>query len=195
MSVKSITADELRRMKGREGLILQGCGGSLDEWVDGINELLTESGILLDGTKLKSENCCVFENECLTNLMFPFSEDVKLDMGRLAMWRLRTHENFGGKWLSDYVDNRLGGFLSEETEERKKPDCKLIGENGNIYNLAGIASETLKRNGLEEQAKEMRDRIYSSGSYNEALSVIGEYVNITDGEEFEAMDEGMDMRL
>lgn len=195
MSVKSITADELRRMKGREGLILQGCGGSLDEWVDGINELLTESGILLDGTKFKSENCCVFENECLTNLMFPFSEDVKLDMGRLAMWRLQTHENFGGKWLSDYVDNRLGGFLSEETDKQKKPDCKLIGENGNIYNLAGIASETLKRNGLEEQAKEMRGRIQASGSYDKALCIIGEYVNITDGGECEDMDEGMTANL
>jgi len=40
MSVKTISKDELRRMEGSEGLILQGCGGSLDEWVDGINEKL-----------------------------------------------------------------------------------------------------------------------------------------------------------
>lgn len=33
MSVKTISKDELRRMDGSEGLILQGCGGSLDEWV------------------------------------------------------------------------------------------------------------------------------------------------------------------
>ena len=31
MSVKTISKDELRRMEGSEGLILQGCGGSLDE--------------------------------------------------------------------------------------------------------------------------------------------------------------------
>ena len=191
MSVKSITAYDLRRMNGCEGLILQGCDSDFQGWVDCINELLTESEILLDGTKFKSENCCVFENEGLTNLMFPFSEDVKLNMGKLAMWRLQTHGIFGGKWLSDYVDNRLGGFLSEEVSEQKKPDCKLIGENGNIYNLAGIASETLKRNDMAEQAKEMCDRILSSGSYDEALCIIGEYVNITDGEECEDMDEGM----
>lgn len=119
MSVKQITTDELRKMKGTEGLILQGCGNDLDEWIDGINDLLTGSEILLGGTKFKAENCRVFENEGLTNLMFPFSEDVKLDMGKLAIWRLQTHGNFGGKWLSDYVDNRLGGFLSEETAERK----------------------------------------------------------------------------
>ena len=193
MSVKQITKDDLRKMKGTEGLILQGCGGSLDEWIDGINDLLTGSEILLDGTKFKAENCCVFENEGLTNLMFPFSEDVTLVEGKLAMWRLQTHGIFGGKWLSDYVDNRLGGFLSEEMAEKKKPDCKLIGEDGNIFNLMGIASKTLRENGMAEQAVEMRDRICASGSYDEALCIIGDYVNITGENDWdECEDESME---
>ncbi len=33
-----------------------------------------------------------------------------MDMGRLAMWRIGTHGCFGGTWLSDYVDNYLGGY-------------------------------------------------------------------------------------
>ena len=33
MPIKEITIDELRRMKGKEGLILQGCGGDLQEWL------------------------------------------------------------------------------------------------------------------------------------------------------------------
>lgn len=193
MSVKTINTDDLRRMKGKEGLILQGCGGSLDEWVDGINDMLTESEILLDGTKFKTENCCVFENEGFTNLMFPFSEDVKLDMGKLAMWRLQTHEQFYGTWLSDYVDNSLGGFIPEETAEKKKPDCKLLGEDGNIFNLMGIASKTLRQNGMAEQAIEMRDRICASGSYGEALCIISDYVNITGDDSGEDMNEGMMM--
>lgn len=193
MSVKQITTDDLRRMKDKEGLILQGCGGSLEEWVDGINDMLTESGILLDSTKFKAENCCVFENEGLTNLMFPFSEDVKLDMEKLAMWRLQTHSNFSGKWLSDYVDNRLGGFIPEETAEKKKPDCKLIGEDGNVFNLLGIASRTLRRSGLADQAKEMCDRVYSSSSYGEVLCIIGDYVNITGNDDLdECEDESME---
>jgi len=193
MSVKKINAEDLRRMKDCEGLILQGCGGSLDEWVDGINDMLTESKILLDGTKFKAENCCAFENEGLTNLMFLFSEDVKLDMGKLAMWRLQTHEKFGGKWLSDYMDNRLGEFIPEETAEKKKPNCKLIGEDGNIFNLIGIASKALRQNGMAEQAVEMRDRICASGSYDEALCIIGDYVNITGEDDYdEDMDDSME---
>lgn len=41
----------------------------------------------------------------------------------------------------------------------------------------------------------MTDRIYESGSYDEALGIIGEYVNITGGEDTENMDEGMDIQL
>ena len=125
--------------------------------------------------------------------MFLFSEDVKLDMGKLAMWRLQTHEKFGGKWLSDYMDNRLGEFIPEETAEKKKPNCKLIGEDGNIFNLIGIASKALRQNGMAEQAVEMRDRICASGSYDEALCIIGDYVNITGEDDYdEDMDDSME---
>lgn len=155
--------------------------------------MLIKSDILFDDTKFKAENCLAFENEGLTNLLFPFSEDVKLNMGKLAMWRLQTHSNFGGKWLSDYVDNRLGGFIPEKASEQKKPDCKLIGEDGNIFNLMGIASKILRQNGMAEEAVEMRDRIRASGSYDEALCIIGEYVNITGGDDLdECEDESME---
>ena len=35
-------------------------------------------------------------------MLFPF-EGVELDVGRLAMWRIQTHDQFGGTWLSDFV--------------------------------------------------------------------------------------------
>lgn len=120
-----ITTDELRRMTNQEGLILQGCGGDAQEWVDGINELLTQEGILLEGTKFK--NVKSFRNEGLTNLLFPF-EDVKLDFGKLAIWRIKSHETFGGTWLSDYVPNRLGGFL-DEVSAQKTDEIQQQGEH------------------------------------------------------------------
>ena len=308
--MKQISTDELRRMEGREGLILQGCGGSLQEWVDGINEMLTAEGILKNGSRL--EDVSTFQHDGLTNLLLSF-EGADLAMGRLAMWRLQTHEQFGGTWLSDYVPNRLGGFIQEQTPEKndndfkmeeclrglityaagtaasgqddklswlrqlvenipefwgaedpeqyhaafeqavseahssgqmvlseqnkadiltgleqyidemrandvehepwfiecvsfmnelreqwqsaheqevEKPDCALIGEDGNIFNLIGIAARTLRKNGLDAQAEEMQERIMGGecGDYHAALNVIGEYVNITGPKEY-----GMEM--
>lgn len=77
-------------------------------------------------------------------------------------------------------------------KEIVKPDCPLIGADGNIFNLMGIASRTLKRHGMTEQAKKMADRIHKSGSYHEALNIIGEYVNITSvDDEIEEAEEGV----
>lgn len=59
-----------------------------------------------------------------------------------------------------------------------KPKCKLIGEDGNIFNLMSIASKTLKETGMEEEAKEMIERIINSRSYIEALAIISEYVEV-----------------
>lgn len=50
MSIERITTEDLRRMEGQEVLILQGCDGDLEEWMEGINEMLTQSGILLEQT-------------------------------------------------------------------------------------------------------------------------------------------------
>lgn len=185
MSVKSVNTEELRSMSNTEGLVLQGCGGELKEWIDGINGLFKRSGILLEDSEFKEDDCYTFKNGELTCLLFPFSDDISIDLGKMAMWRLQTHQDLGGTWFSDYVDNRLGGFIKENDspEEKAKPDCALIGEDGNIFNLMGIASRTLKENGMANEAKEMCERVRSSGSYYEALGVIGEYVNITSSED------------
>lgn len=121
-----ITVNELRQMKGQEGLVLQGCGGDIQQWVDGINELLTLEEILLEGTAFK--NVKSFQYEGLTNLLFPF-EDVKLNMGKLAIWRLQSHETFGGTWLSDYVSNHLGGFVAENSAQKMEDSTENSPEN------------------------------------------------------------------
>ena len=183
MSITPISIDQLRRAESLEGLVLQGCGGSLQEWQDGINNLLTEIGILKDGNRF--EDIHVFEHEGRTCLLFPFSDDLQINMGKLAIWRLQSRDQFEGMWLSDYVDIKLGGPLQEQ--HNGKPDCPLIGEDSNIFNLMAIASRTLKENGLTEQAREMRQRIEQSQSYHSALSIISNYVNITSAEQAEEM--------
>jgi hypothetical protein len=50
----------------------------------------------------------------------------------------------------------------------------------------GIASRTLKNNGMREEATEMCNRITSEAkSYDEALMIIDEYVEITSREDIE----------
>jgi hypothetical protein len=171
--VKQINAEDLRRMEGQEGLVLQGCGGDPQEWVDGINRELTEAGILLDGGLFKLEDVSLFQHGESTCLLFPF-EGVKLDVGRLAVWRIQTHEQFGGTWLSDYVPNRLGGFVHEPP--RQKPTMSLTGMDGNIFAVMGKASSLLKEAGMGDLVSHMVQRVTTCGDYSKALNIISEYV-------------------
>lgn len=157
MSIQEITVDKLRRMSDQEGLIIQGCGGDLQDWVNGINEMLTVDKILQKDAQF--EDVYSFRHGGLTCLLFPFKDDVPLDGRKLAIWRAQTRQTFGSTWLSDYVPNELGGFLPQ------KPDCSLKNCDGNIFNVMGKARQTLRAHGMKEEAKEMCDRIMQSGSY------------------------------
>lgn len=61
-----------------------------------------------------------------------------------------------------------------------KPECKLIEQDGNIFNLMGIVGRTLRQNDLPEQADEMSRRILGgeAESYAQALAILMEYVEI-----------------
>jgi len=58
-----------------------------------------------------------------------------------------------------------------------KPKVRLVGENGNIFNLLGIARGALRDAGQPEKATELCSRIQTCHSYAEALATICEYVD------------------
>jgi len=63
-------------------------------------------------------------------------------------------------------------------ESPKKPKCKLVGKDGNVFNLTAIAAKALKKIGQHKAAKEMATRVFHrTRSYDEALCIIMEYVD------------------
>lgn len=62
--------------------------------------------------------------------------------------------------------------------EQTKPKCKLIGRDGNVFNLMGLAARALRKAGQPEKAIEMIEKIMGAGSYDEALVIISDYVDI-----------------
>lgn len=55
---------------------------------------------------------------------------------------------------------------------------KLIGEDGNIFNLLNIVRKAMKANGYGDQVDEFTKQATSSRSYQEALCVIMEWVEV-----------------
>ena len=63
-----------------------------------------------------------------------------------------------------------------------KPPCKLIGENGNVFNLIGIVRRTLKQHHLDPAIKEFEKHLSvimkEVGSYDDILNMFHKYVEI-----------------
>ena len=74
-------------------------------------------------------------------------------------------------------------------------NAEIIGADSNVYNLIAICQRALKRAGYREHAKELADRVTSSKSFDEALSIMCEYVNPLSVNEYEEYDDffGLDV--
>ncbi len=76
-------------------------------------------------------------------------------------------------WKIDLLDD-----IELKEVAPRKPVCRLIGQDGNIFNLLGLAKRELNRANQRDRGNEMASKVYQAQSYSEALGIIGEYVEI-----------------
>jgi len=64
-------------------------------------------------------------------------------------------------------------------KEMIKPKAKLVGKDGNVFNLLGICGRALKQAGQRDKVTEMQTRVFNCGSYDEALRIMSDYCQLT----------------
>lgn len=102
MKIEKISRTKVKNMaKETEYLVWQGCGGPLEEWYNGIEQIMIDNEIAPKNYKMNK--MYVFDNNGITCLLTPLD---KLNIGKLAFYRLQWREAFGLMWLSDYVANK-----------------------------------------------------------------------------------------
>ncbi len=112
VNIKEIDLENLYQYQ--EGLVIQGCGGDLQEWVDGITNLLIENQVLQK--EFSFPEVATFQHNQDRNILFPLDHEG-LNMMKLIPWRLENREKFGAVWLSDYKPNTLEQEVPEDIEE------------------------------------------------------------------------------
>jgi hypothetical protein len=70
-------------------------------------------------------------------------------------------------------------IIKKDNTPTKKPKCTLVGKDGNIFNLLGIAGEALRKAKQADKIKEMTKKVKATTNYSEALAVIMEYVDVS----------------
>jgi len=102
---EQITFEEAtKKFKGKEGLVLLGCGGSLTEWVTGVSSVLFEEGVAKDkDPKTQWGGLYLLKTTGgRQDILMLFKKPNTLDLGKMAIWRLRFGD---ASWWSDYQVN------------------------------------------------------------------------------------------
>ena len=63
---------------------------------------------------------------------------------------------------------------------KKKPICKLSGEDGNVYNIIGLVQKSLKSAGMPDESTEFSHKALNDcHSYDEVIQLAMEYCKVT----------------
>ena len=65
-----------------------------------------------------------------------------------------------------------------KSKEKPIVEVELAGPSGNTVQILANAKEALRKIGCKEEAKEMVERFWEAKGYEEALEVIGQYVEL-----------------
>jgi hypothetical protein len=106
-----------------------------------------------------------------------FKESKQITEGDLSDI-IKEYEDYDKIDETSYELNQAAESAVKSGMQNLKPVAKVIGEDGNVFNLIGICMKALKRAGQPEKAKEMQEKIFAAGSYEEALNIMGEYCDL-----------------
>jgi len=67
---------------------------------------------------------------------------------------------------------------TDRTQAGRKPACKLVGTDGNVFAVIGRVQRTLKAAGQPERASEFVRKAFQAKSYDEVLALCMDCVDV-----------------
>ncbi len=67
--------------------------------------------------------------------------------------------------------------MTNENQTKQKPKVKLIGEDGNAFNILGKVKRALVKAGMHEEAKAFMEEA-TAGDYDYLLATVQKYVDV-----------------
>ena len=101
-----LTINDLRKMKGTNGLAFLDCNMPPQEVLDLINRTFAYAGILPGQSRFEKIMC--FQHDESVDLVIPFG-NIELESTKLVIWQAMTFKDCRGVFLSDYIYHRLAG--------------------------------------------------------------------------------------
>ena len=110
----------------------------------------------------------------------------------LMMYEMRNDFQYGRfKPIAEQYINISKEMEKEKTKDNnsnrecQKLTCNIYKAYGNMLEIIGLSSKTLKQNNMYDESRKMIERATLSYSYDEAFDIIGEYVELIKEQENE----------
>ena len=81
-------------------------------------------------------------------------------------------------YVGDQLEMGEAVKISKEDLPKLKPKVKLIGQDGNAFNLIRLTKRALEKAGLKEEAKEFRKKALNAGSYDKVIQLCMQYADV-----------------
>lgn len=108
--IKVTDAGLLKELASASAFTIEGAGGDLNEWMNGLNEEMAKVNIgnvntfyTFKGKLMNDTYALTGKNRYDDTLTFLSFRLDGLDVGKLAIFKMQ----FGARWLDDIVDNNL----------------------------------------------------------------------------------------
>jgi hypothetical protein len=142
---------------------------------DKLLEILKDVKMILENMKIHEENRESLDDDEYYDGEEEYESLSRLDDKYYEIDQTELIESFD-EFLKRFDEKTdVSGIKVESTI---KPKVKLIGENGNVFNIIGKVSKALKQAGQKNKAGEFEEKALNAKSYMEVLCLVAEYVDI-----------------
>ncbi len=114
---------------------------------------------------------------------------ISANIGRYELIA-KTFENLEGAKAKKFMESVYEDMTDREVRELAEKYVEIIekprvefdskGPSGNIYHILGMVQHALKKQHRINDYNTLRDRVFDSKSYAEALKIVREYIDLID---------------
>ncbi len=98
----------------------------------------------------------------------------KLEIAEAKMFMASLYEDMGNSDIRKLAEQYV------EIVDKPRVEFDSNGSSGNIYHILGMAQHALRKQHRIADYNLLRDRVFESKSYKDALTIIREYIDLID---------------
>ncbi len=119
MEILEIQSSKLKDMRAKQGVVVCGCCGDINDWANTISKMIEKEDILKENNRI--EKCFLFDYCGAKHLALIFNTN-RINAENFDTWWRKNNAQYGTIKLSTFVRCRMGGFNPKVIKQEMPKD-------------------------------------------------------------------------